>query len=341
VNRRRFNTLFGASVVSVAIPTRDVSPIDAAALSANNYLKKGDKVGMITPAGIINKKRLENAIKNMKSIGLTPYHTDRVLLKKGYLAGSDKVRIEELHQMYADKSIKGIWCIRGGYGTTRIVDQLDFNLIKKNPKPLIGYSDITALLNTIQRKTGSPCYHGPVGVSTMTDYSKEHFAPIFGTSKTYTINHAKENIEKAKTNPLFQFYTIKSGTVKGKMVGGNLTLVTSLIGTKHQVNAKNRILFLEDVGEEPYRIDRMLTQLISSGALNKVRGIVFGICAGCNRKEDDENQTLKEVIMDRIGGLGIPAAYGFSFGHIDHHFTIPIGVDAEVNMDTGIINFKP
>jgi len=306
-------------------------------LKPKRYLQKGDTVGLIAPAGVINETRLAKAIKNIEGLGFKTYHTPRVLNQNGYLAGTDQARLFDLHQMFANPEIDGIWCIRGGYGTTRIIDEVDFGLIKKNPKPLIGYSDITTLLNSIYKRTGNLCFHGPVGVSTLTDYSIQHFAPIFGLKKEYHIEHASENMKKSKEDHLYKFYNINPGKVKGKLVGGNLTLLCSLLGTKHEVKTKNKILFIEDIGEEPYRIDRMLTQLISSGSLKKVKGIMIGICAGCERKEDDDNQTIKEVILDRIKPLGIPSAYGFSFGHIDHHFTIPIGADAEVDFEQGSV----
>jgi len=328
LKRRQFNRALYYAGLSAFVPLE-------AAKKRKRYLQKGDTIGLITPAGAINETRLANAIKSIQSLGFKTYHTPRVLHKQGYLAGSDADRLFDLHQMFVNPEIDGIWCIRGGYGTTRILDQLDFRLIKNNPKPLIGYSDITALLNTIHQRTGNLCFHGPVGVSTMTDYSIQHFASLYGIQNSHLIHHAAENISKAGTESEYEFYNINPGQAKGQLAGGNLTLICSLLGTDHEVKTKNRILFFEDIGEEPYRIDRMLTQLISSGVFKKVKGIMVGICAGCERKDDDKNQTLKDVILDRIKPLGIPAAYGFSFGHIDHHFTIPLGCEAEIDFNSG------
>ena len=302
----------------------------------NRPLKKGSKIGLITPAGIINEERIIKTKANLDELGLKYYHTENVMLKEGYMAGSDTVRLKELHEMYADKSIDGIWCIRGGYGTTRILDYIDFDLIKKNKKPLIGYSDITALLNTIHQKTGSPCFHAPVASSTMTPYTTKHLAPIFGFEDQHKIELSDANVKLAKEADVYQFKTITPGTAKGDLAGGNLSLLASLMGTKHEVKTKHKIVFIEDVGEAPYRIDRMLTQLISAGFFKKVSGIILGVFAGCHQKEEDK-QSLHDVVFDRIQRLQIPAVYGFSFGHIDNQCTFPIGAKAEFDADNGMV----
>ena len=332
MKRRKFNKLVvKGSILSSMVP-KDMSSYKR----KNQPLKKGDRVGLITPAGIITEERLDKTKANLEALGLDYHYTHNVLLRDGYMAGPDAMRLKEIHEMYADKSIDAIWCIRGGYGTTRLLDYLDFELIRENKKPLIGYSDITALHNTIHQKTGSPCFHGPVASSTMTPYTSEHLAPIFGLSKPYVINNSQENIDKGQEEEVFKFSTITSGKAKGELVGGNLSLLVSLLGTDHAVKTKNKIVFIEDIGEAPYRIDRMLTQLISADFFKKVKGIVLGIFAGCERK-DDETQTLQQVVHERIKRLQIPAVYGFSFGHIDNQCTFPIGAKAEFDADAGTV----
>lgn len=332
MKRRKFNNL----IVKGSIMSSMVNKEFANYKKKVNPIKEGSRIGLITPAGIITEERLEKTKANLDGLGLQYHHTDNVLLKDGYMAGPDTIRLNEFHDMYLDNTIDAIWCIRGGYGTTRIVDYLDFDLIKNNKKPLIGYSDITALLNTIHQKTGSPCFHGPVASSTMTSYTSTHLAPIFGLSDSYEISLADENIAKGKEEEVFKYTTVNSGKAKGGLVGGNLSLLVSLLGTDHEVKTKNKIVFIEDIGEAPYRIDRMLTQLISAGFFKKVRGIVLGIFAGCERK-DDNTQKLQHVIHERLKRLQVPACYGFSFGHIDNQCTFPIGAEAEFDADKGTV----
>ena len=332
MRRRKFNELIVKGTILSSMGKKELSSYK----KKKKPLKKGDRVGLITPAGIITEERLAKTKANLDALGLNYHHTPNVLLREGYMAGSDTIRLKELHDMYADESIDAIWCIRGGYGTTRLLDHLDFDLIKKNKKPLIGYSDITALHNTIHQKTGSPCFHGPVASSTMTPYTSRHLAPIFGLSTPHVIDLSAENIDKGQEEDVYKFSTIISGKAKGDLVGGNLSLLVSLLGTDHEVKTKNKIVFIEDIGEAPYRIDRMLTQLISAGFFKKVRGIVLGVFAGCERK-DEETQTLHQVVHERIKRLQIPAVYGFSFGHIDDQCTFPIGAKAELDADGGTV----
>lgn len=332
MHRREFNSLIAKGAVTLPLLETDEMKYK----NRSKPLAKGSKIGLITPAGIIDEDRIVKTKANLDALGLEYHFTDNVLLKDGYMAGPDTIRLKEIHEMYDDDTIDGIWCIRGGYGTTRLLDYLDFDLIKKNKKPLIGYSDITALLNTIHQKTGSPCFHGPVASSTMTDYTSAHLAPIFGLKDQHKITLSQDNEERGQDESVYRFKTITSGRAKGKLVGGNLSLLTSLMGTKHEVNTKGKIVFIEDVGEAPYRIDRMLTQLISAGFFDKAKGIILGIFAGCEKK-DEETQSLHQVVEERIKRLQIPAVYGFSFGHIDHQCTFPIGAKAIFEADEGVV----
>jgi len=328
MKRRKFQKLILKSATVSLLPI----PKNFPTLKKTGPLKAGDIIGLIAPAGKIDQSRIDKATSNLESLGFHVKYNKSILSKEGYLAGTDERRLNEIHAMYADPEVKGIWCVRGGYGTTRILDQLDFSLIKRNAKPLMGYSDITALTNTIYQNTGAPCFHAPVGSSNFTSYTREKLKPIFGLEMPFEIEVAEENNLEGKTKPVFKSYSLNSGTVMGKLAGGNLSLLVSLIGTKHEVETKNKIVFIEDIGEAPYRIDRMLTQLISSGFFKQAKGVILGVFAGCHRKDED-SLTLEEVIRDRITPLNIPAVYGFSFGHIDHQCTFPIGAKAKFNAD--------
>ncbi len=332
MNRRECNTLIAKSIIGTTVVPNGIMSYKR----KGKILRKGSIIGLVAPAGFVDKERLEKTIANLDHLGLKYKYSDNLLRKHGYLAGPDSMRLNELHDMYADNNIDGIWCVKGGYGTTRILDYLDFDLIRKNKKPLIGYSDITALLNTIHQKTGSPCFHGPIASSTLTDYTNHHLAPIFGLEKHHSILHSESNKAKGLSEDIYSFSTINSGKATGDLVGGNLTLLVSLLGTKHEVKTKNKLVFVEDVGEAPYRIDRMLTQLISAGFFNKVKGILFGVFVGCEQK-NEQKQKLQEVIHERIKRLHVPAAYGLSFGHTDDQCTFPIGAKASFDADSGVV----
>ncbi len=293
-------------------------------------LKKNDKVGLVSPASFITEEKLANAINNLKSFGLKPFYFDSVLDKYGYFAGTDNARAEELNKMYADKSVKAILCVRGGYGTSRIADLLDYDLIKKNPKPLIGYSDITALLTAIYLKTGQIGFHGVVGASKFNDFTANNFKEMF-FKKTQVVK-----LKVLKTNEN-EYYTITSGKASGKLVGGNLAILTSLLATKYDADWANKIVFIEEINEPPYKIDRMLTQLIQANKFKDVKGIIFGKFNKCSLADfeikREDSFTTKEVIMNLIKPLNIPAIYGFPFGHVENLVILPIGANANFNAD--------
>jgi muramoyltetrapeptide carboxypeptidase len=295
-------------------------------------IEKGSTIGLITPASPISEEKFIRAIQNLDKLGFKYKTGNHIFDKYGYLAGSDKDRIDDLHLMFSDPGVDAIWCIRGGYGTTRIIDFIDYQLIKSNPKIFIGYSDITAIHLAILKKTGLITFHGPVAASEFTDYTTKCFVDLFLKDEKTIDNYIPEaNYE----SDLYKPQVIVSGKMEGKLVGGNLTLLASLAGTPYQFNPENKIVFIEDIDEKPYRVDRMLTQLLKTINLHKASGILLGVFEGCEAKEDEKN-TLKimETLNDRLGNLGIPVFYGFSFGHIDNNCTIPVGCNASFNTET-------
>lgn len=301
-----------------------------------SILKKGDEIGLITPAGFITSDMLETAVRNLRDMELEPLYFDSVTDKSGYLAGTDIDRLEELHKMYEDKKVKAVLCVRGGYGTTRLLDKINYRLIKKNPKPLIGYSDITALQSAIYMKTGIPGIHGIVGAKPFTDYTKKQFKNIFfNSNKEIKIRDLESNINN---------YTINKGTASGIIVGGNLSMLCSLSGTKFDLDLRNKIICIEETNEPPYKIDRMLTQLKSAGKFNDVKGIILGNFNKCDINnfdiEQDDSYSLAKVIEDIIKPLNIPSIYGFSFGHTEEQAIIPFGTKAVFNAETSEIIIK-
>ncbi len=340
MNRRTFSkTLLTSTAISgISSPLFAFYPSDSMKKKRlkPKRLKKGQHIGLIAPGSSIREGQLQEAVTNLEKLGLKPVYTKNIVAKHGYLAGEDSTRLADLHQMFSDPKIDGIWCIRGGYGCTRFIHNIDYQIIKKNPKVLIGYSDITALLQSIYKKTGLIGFHGPLAASKLPDYSLEYFQKVLmHPNAKLRIENAIENQRNELKN--YRSKVIRPGKASGKLIGGNLSLVSALAGTKYEVSVKNKILMLEDVGEKPYRIDRMLTQLRQSCDLTKASAIVLGIFEDC--EGGDNSLSLEETLEDRLGDLGIPVIYGMSFGHIHHQFTFPIGIEAAIDTNEETITF--
>lgn len=294
-------------------------------------LKKGDTVGLIAPASAFTEKAYKNTIENLKTLGLNYIEAKNLHKKNGFLAGIDQERIDDIHEMFGNPNVDAIWCVRGGYGTTRILPMLDYDLIQKNPKILVGYSDITALSHAIFIKTGLVGFHGPIMGSTMNPYSLTNIENVLmkGDSKIEI-----EYFDPKSDDHLYSPYVINSGKMEGLLVGGNLSLLVAIAGTKFNWDATDKLVFIEDIEEKPYRVDRMLTQLRQSANLHKAKGIILGVFDGCANKSKNDSWSLKEVFIDRLSDLDIPIFYGFSFGHILHKCTIPVGIEASFDTET-------
>lgn len=302
-------------------------------------LKAGDTVGVIAPSSAPPKEDFDRAIANVESYGFKVKIAKSARNKKGFLAGTDKERLDDLHWAFSDPDVKGIWCVRGGYGAGRLLPEIDYRLIAKNPKILIGYSDITALHLAISQLTGLVTFHGPVGTSAPVDYTKKHVLEVLMKPSTpYEIELSEYN--KSQESSVFKTEVISGGKARGRLIGGNLSLVSALAGTPFGMrDVKGKLLFLEDVGEQPYRIDRMLTQLLQSVDMKSLAGIALGVFADCEAKDKD-TQSLIEVLRDRLGNLGIPVIYGLSFGHIREQFTLPVGIEAEMDTSDATVTFS-
>nr|WP_299383661.1 LD-carboxypeptidase [Allomuricauda sp.] len=297
-------------------------------------LKKGDTIGLIAPGFAVKPEVLEEMKATLVAMGYVPFHTERIHGNHGYFSNTDEERAADLNAMFSNPNIDTIMCARGGYGCTRIMHLIDFDTIKLNPKILIGFSDITALLNGIHQETGLITFHGPVGSTLNDEYSKKQLKAIL---QSYKVPHRIENVvledQEMLDNVEYDRYTISPGVATGRLVGGSLSLINALVGTPHEIDFTDAIVCIEDVQEAPYRMDRMLTQLIEGPTFKKAKGIVFGVCAECNGSTNPLSFSLKDVIMDRIAPLNIPAAYGMSFGHVPNNFTFPIGIKAKWDAD--------
>ena len=290
-----------------------------------NALKSGALVGVISPSSSISELQYKKLLENFVVLGLKLVQSTHLRAHNGFLAGTDEQRIEDLHAMYQNPKISAIICARGGYGATRLLDQIDYSIIAAHPKPLIGYSDITALLLAFYKNCGHVGFNGPVGVSTFNEYTLSNFNAVLTNG---------EKIKLAPNTPNI----IVPGKSSGRLIGGNLSLLVSMIGTRHDPSWKDHILFIEEVSESTYRIDRMLTQLRSSGKLRGVKGIALGNFTKGDTLPGDPNFkysiALNEVFHDRLGDLGIPVLAGFSFGHEEDNATLPIGILASLDTET-------
>ncbi|PCJ94044.1 MAG: LD-carboxypeptidase [Flavobacteriaceae bacterium] len=335
LKRRKFITTAIGFSASSMLPTslfaqKDHKISNSALLPKR--LKKGDTIGLIAPGYAVAPEVLEKMKQTLINMGFIPYHTERIVGNQGYFSNTDEERAVDLNEMFSNPNVNGILCARGGYGCTRIMHLINYENIKQHPKVFIGFSDITALLNGIYTETGMITFHGPVGSTLDDPYSISQLKRVVGTpKKKLLIKNADFNANSLLTNSEFERYTITPGEAVGKLVGGSLTLINALIGTAHEIDFTNTIVCIEDVEESPYRIDRMLTQLIEGKTFHKASGIVFGVCKGCDKPKRLNSFTLKEVIMDRVQPLQIPAVYGMSFGHIQNNFTFPIGIDAKLS----------
>ncbi|MBT8380926.1 MAG: LD-carboxypeptidase [Ignavibacteria bacterium] len=338
---KRRNFIKTVSAASVAAASAKATSFRAHSIQEDKQivkpprLNKGDKLGLITPGSYISIEEKEKSLENLKGLGFEVEYSDKLMLMNGYFSGSDKERAEDINEMFARDDINGIVCARGGYGCVRTLPHINYNLVKENPKVLIGYSDVTALLYGIYKKTGLITFHGPVGVSTYNDFSKKYFKQV--------LMNSVEEIEltssaSGNNDNIYGLTILNGGTVNGELVGGNLSIVVSLIGTDYDIGTKGKIIYLEEYLEEPYRIDRMLTQMIQAGKFDSAAGIALGIFRKCESKKDNpsfsNSFTLMEVLKDRLSDLKIPVVYGLSFGHVKDKFTIPFGIKAELNADS-------
>jgi muramoyltetrapeptide carboxypeptidase len=333
--RRAFlGTTAGAAIGTALAGTRTSA---AAAPTKPPRLKPGDTIGLIDPAGAsFERGPMDIVVDTMAALGLKARLGPHLFDRYGYLAGTDKNRAEDVNTFFADPSVNAILAVRGGWGCARMLPYLDFATIAKNPKILLGYSDLTALLLGIHARTGLVTFHGPVGISKWTSFNVEHVRRVLFAGEAVTYENVKETgeflvpVENRIT-------TITPGVARGRLAGGNLSVLSAIVGSAYLPDWDGRILFIEDVGEQPYRIDRMMTQLNLAGILGRVRGVVFGNCTDCNPGEGYGSLTLEEILADHLKPLGVPAWSGAMFGHIERQFTLGEGVEVEIDASRGTI----
>jgi muramoyltetrapeptide carboxypeptidase len=297
-------------------------------------LEKGMTIGLIAPASAPgNEKSINAGIKILEDHGYNVKLARNAKAKKGFLAGTDRQRISDIHSMFKNKKIDAIACLRGGYGTPRLLKGIDYDLIKNNPKIFIGFSDITGLLVAFLKKSGIVTFHGPMVTSNYAhkkgrDYALGSLLKIVSNDEAFGSILPGSGIKKGKA--------IQKGRATGILVGGNLSLLVTLLGTPFDFSTKKKILFIEEVGEDNYRVDRMLTQLLNAGKFNDAAGIAFGQFSGCVATPSPDNrptQGIAEIIKDRTKGLNIPVVSGLPFGHDAFTATLPVGIKATLDAE--------
>jgi len=328
INRRKFIATLGIAAISTQIPSFTVQAQTANSIIKPPRLRLGDTVGLISPAGIIDSENVEQAKQTFTALGLKVKLGSHILDSYGYLAGIDRDRAGDVNAMFADKSVKAIIAMRGGWGGNRILPLLNYNSIRANPKIIMGYSDITSLLLAITAQTGLVTFHGAVATSTWNNFTLNYVKSILFDGELVTMNNTLVTQLRRQI--------ITPGKAKGKFIGGNLSVINSMLGSSYLPKWKNSILFIEDIGEDVYRVDRMITQLKNAGILNQLSGFVFGQCTRCSTG-DEPSLTLMQVLQEHIRPLNIPAWYGSMIGHIKDKFTLPIGIQVEIDANTGII----
>jgi len=332
----------GALVAAPALPLFEATAAPSAVTKrvAGPRLRPGDTIGLIEPASAsddpFDLTLVEEAVRAM---GLVPKRAPNLAKRYGYLAGQDQERGSDITTMFADKDVRAIFAVRGGWGSARALPYVDWDVVRANPKFLLGFSDITALHMAIAAKGGAYTLHGPNAGSAWGKSSLASFKEIAFDGGTPLLVNPPAN-EDRLVQRRWRTIKIRGGKAQGRLLGGNLTVLTALAGTPYLPDFTGAILFLEDVDEAEYRIDRMLTQLGQAGVLKALAGVVFGQCTTC-RDPDGSGPgggfTLISILRQHFGPLGIPAFEGSWFGHIADQFTIPQGVMAEIDADAGTL----
>ena len=287
-------------------------------------LIKGDLIGITAPAGCIwNLAHVSKIEKILADLGFRTAVGKTVNEQIGFLAGNDEMRANELMEMYQNKSIRAILTMRGCWGCARILDLLDYEIIKSNPKVLMGFSDITSLINAIYTKTGMVTYHGPCGYSSWGDFSTQQVINSVVKGVPFTMKNPDDNLEDLNI--------WSAGKAQGELVGGNLTVVASMIGTNFEPNWKGKLLFLEEISEEPYRVDRMLWQMKQAGVFNKINGLIIGELVDMEDTDPSFGKSTDEIVMDICGDMDIPIITNFPCGHGKYQATLPISIPVELN----------
>lgn len=342
VTRRALLTHSGALLVGTHALLGKRSP---AQTKTNNLIKPlalrpGDTVGVIAPAtSVSDPDRLALVGRTLAHFGLRPKMGRHAQQRMGDYRASVAARLDDLHAMFRDPEVRGIFCVRGGYGAAHLLDRIDYDLVRRHPKVFVGYSDITALHLAIHHHAGLVTFHGPILLSDFPEYTERHYRQaLFDAKPPGKLSNPPGGDALRPTHTL---RAIRGGTATGQLIGGNLTLITAALGTPYEIDTRERILFLEDVDEEPYSIDRMLTQLRLAGKLKDAAGVIFGECENCGPRDYKPSMVLPyslgEVLDNVLTDARGPVLAGLTIGHTSDQLTLPLGVRATLDADRGTL----
>lgn len=339
INRR---SLLGGLAIAATTTSFLVRPTPAASTPTQRKparLQPGDSVGIFSPAGATFRRTDLDVVQDaVRGLGLVPVVAPHALERYGYLAGSDRDRADDVNELFANPAIAALLPIRGDWGCARILPYLDYELIRENPKIVVGFSDLTALTLGIYAQTGLVTFHGPNGLAAWRSDQVEAFRSILFNGEARRFENPLLGEDQSRLMRVSgRVQTITPGRTRGRLVGGNLSVLSGIVGSPYLPDLNGAILFLEDVAEPPYRVDRMLTQLKLAGALEGLAGFVFGQCTRCNPGSDYGSLTLEEILNDHIQPLGIPAWSGAWIGHVEPMWTLPIGVEVAIDATAGTI----
>ncbi|MCI1858675.1 MAG: LD-carboxypeptidase [Sporolactobacillus sp.] len=298
------------------------------------HLQEGDTIGVISPAGPPDLRKLGRAIEWLNDLGFTVRTSRNLGRRDGYLAGSDEERLSDLHDMFLNDEVRAIVCARGGYGSARFADRVDYELIRSHPKIFWGYSDITYLHTAIRQQAGMVTFHGPMLASDLGEenvplLSKQLFSQLFeAVSLKYD-----EHISPLKI--------INDGRAEGMIVGGNLSLLVSSLGTPFEIDTEEKLLLIEDINEAPYRVDGMLNQLRLAGKLDQAAGFIVGNFSADESDLQEPTFSIDEVLENYLSAAGKPAVSGFLIGHCAPNFSLPLGVQGVLDADMKRLSIAP
>jgi muramoyltetrapeptide carboxypeptidase len=342
LSRRRLARMLamgGAASALAPALARPAAPRDSEAVIKPRRLAPGDTLGLVLPSSLaFEASTIDLAREQLEAVGFRVRVGAHARKRHGYFAGTDQERAADLMAMFTDPEVAGIVCHRGGWGAPRLLPLLDFATIRRHPKVLLGYSDVTALLNAVHQQSGLVTFHGPTGGTNLRPYTLESLRRVLLSGEPIGVLANPEKEDDELVNRSYRTLTLAPGRAAGRLVGGNLTLVCALMGTPWEVDTRGAILLLEDVEEELYRVDRMLTQLAQGGKLAEAAGVVFGYCTDCPPGEGP-TFSLEELLHEHLGRLGVPAFAGLAFGHIPKMLTLPIGLPATLDAAAGTLAF--
>lgn len=330
--------LWGAHIALVVESWKDIRPMIPLNLIRPPRLAPGARVALLAPSGpLLERDDVRRAVELCRALALEPVVMPHASARHGYLAGPDEARLADLNAALKDSAVDAIWCLRGGYGLTRILDRVDFAALAARPIPIIGYSDVTALLLGGLARAGVVTFHAPMARVPMPPFTRRGFERVLRTAEPAGLLEPMPRPSDVLVPRTGRIVTVHGGVAEGPLVGGNLALLSTLVGTPFLPSFDGALLVLEDVGEALYRLDRMLSQLRLAGLLDRVAGAVVGHFTEMDRHTPDGALGLDEILHQYFGSRGIPIAHGVPVGHIDEQWTLPLGVRARFDAGAGTL----